>query len=298
MQKFSSNINFQAGAKSVSSRDSAWSDTFFFVATLNFVYHSFIFEPASMMCQNGGVLLVFLALIAATVSLKLPSYITSCKRNDPKLDQCIVEHGQAVLERFSQGEPKYGIPRMDPMDITELKVTQGSAQVGLELTLKNIKMYGMKHAKFLSSKTNLAKRNAVWKFAHERVEMIGDYSVNGKILVLPIRGEGKCNITITDVKVDFEMNWNLIKKDNGKEYINFTNTDLKLSNGRAYFKLENLFGGDRTLGDNMNAFLNENWKEVTQDVGPALGKAMGDVFTLLVSNLNNVVSYDNIYPPS
>lgn len=49
-------------------------------------------------------------------------------------------------------------------------------------------------------------------------------------------------------------------------------------------------------GENMNYFLNENWREVTKELGPALGEAIGEVFRLLLSNIADLVPYEYIYP--
>lgn len=50
------------------------------------------------------------------------------------------------------------------------------------------------------------------------------------------------------------------------------------------------------VGENMNYFLNENWREVTKELGPALGEAIGEVFRLLLSNIADLVPYEYIYP--
>lgn len=39
--------------------------------------------------------------------------------------------------------------------------------------------------------------------------------------------------------------------------------------------LENLFNGDKLLGDTTNQFLNENWSDVINELKPALRDAIG-----------------------
>jgi hypothetical protein len=46
----------------------------------------------------------------------------------------------------------------------------------------------------------------------------------------------------------------------------------------------------------MNRFLNENWKEVTTELGPAVGEAIGEVFRIILTNMAQLVPYDSIYP--
>lgn len=46
----------------------------------------------------------------------------------------------------------------------------------------------------------------------------------------------------------------------------------------------------------MNYFLNENWKDVTKELGPAVGQTFGEVFRLMLTNIAELVPYDYIYP--
>lgn len=252
-----------------------------------------------MVSQQNSLLINLITISIVLVginSAKLPNYITPCKRNDPDFDKCVVKQGQAAIPQFAKGVQKFRVPVLDPMEIVELRVNQGNNQIGLQLILKNIKMHGMGHAKFVSAKTDFDKKYAIYKLHHDKVVMLSDYEVDGKILVLPIKGNGKSNITITDINIEIDQRWEIIKK-NGKDHVNITDYKLKMTNGRSYFKLENLFNGDKTLGDNMNAFLNENWKEVTEDVGPAITEGLEKVFAQVTKNLVNAVSYDELYPP-
>lgn len=46
----------------------------------------------------------------------------------------------------------------------------------------------------------------------------------------------------------------------------------------------------------MNFFLNDNWREVTKELGPAIGEALGEVFRLLLTSIADLVPYEYIYP--
>lgn len=50
------------------------------------------------------------------------------------------------------GDPKYRVPKLDPLSISELSVRQGTRQVGLNLNLKQCKIYGLKDAKFIAAR--------------------------------------------------------------------------------------------------------------------------------------------------
>lgn len=66
---------------------------------------------------------------------------------------------------------------------------------------------------------------------------------------------------------------------------------------RCYIRLENLFNGDKLLGPQMNIFLNENWKEASREVGPSIAKAISEIIYQILSNICELVPYNEIFPP-
>lgn len=46
----------------------------------------------------------------------------------------------------------------------------------------------------------------------------------------------------------------------------------------------------------MNYFLNENWKEVTKEIGPTVSEAISEVFRILLTSIADLVPFEYIYP--
>ena len=44
------------------------------------------------------------------------------------------------------GDRKYKIARLDPMEIKEMSVSEGASQSGFNLTIRDMKMHGLKDA--------------------------------------------------------------------------------------------------------------------------------------------------------
>jgi hypothetical protein len=44
------------------------------------------------------------------------------------------------------GDRKYKVPRMDPLEISEMVISEGPSQSGYTLTMRNVKMHGLKGA--------------------------------------------------------------------------------------------------------------------------------------------------------
>nr|CAD7571078.1 unnamed protein product [Timema californicum] len=129
-----------------------------------------------------------------------------------------------------------------------------------------------------------------------KLELLSDYEISGRILLLPITGKGKCNVTLSELKSHIYQKGEPVFK-NGKMYLNDSIFEFKMQElGRMYLDLENLFNGDKALGDNMNAFLNENWWELFKELRPALDEALSQVFHNIANRFFLKVPYDIIFP--
>lgn len=66
---------------------------------------------------------------------------------------------------------------------------------------------------------------------------------------------------------------------------------------RIHFQFDNLYNGDKLLGDSTNSFLNENWNDIFNEIKMNIF----DAFTLIAENtLRNVfnkVPYKDLFLP-
>nr|ADP65804.1 hypothetical protein [Locusta migratoria] len=237
---------------------------------------------ASAAAAAGAVaVLAAVAACAAAASLPLPSYIKACKMNDPNLNECSLKNGREAIPSILKGDPKYRVPSFDPLVLTEVSV----ADRGLNITLRNVRLLGIPDIDFRSSVIDLTGMKFIWGFFLPRLEVLSDYTVDGKILVLPLKGNGPANITLLDVPIILTFDYELMKKDDGKEYLNPTKVTPSFNSTQVYIQLDNLFNGDKLLGDNTNKFLNENWREVVADVGPVLAQGLAEAVRQILAGI-------------
>lgn len=64
---------------------------------------------------------------------------------------------------------------------------------------------------------------------------------------------------------------------------------------RMIFNFGNLFNGDKQLGETMNSFLNENWKEIYQEVRATFTNAFAQIFTSVIDNVFSKYPYDKYF---
>lgn len=82
---------------------------------------------------------------------------------------------------------------------------------------------------------------------------------------------------------------------NGKFYLKPEHTKLKFTTTKAFIKLDNLYNGDKLLGDSTNSFLNENWKDVFPEIQQSVFDAFGQIVENILTNVFAKVPYDELF---
>lgn len=89
---------------------------------------------------------------------------------------------------------------------------------------------------------------------------------------------------------------NSLVQRNGTEYLKAEDIDVDFNIGGASVHLDNLFGGDEELGGVMNHFLNENWREITAEIRPALASSIEHILREIAKRLYEIYPIQQILP--
>ncbi|PNF14901.1 Protein takeout [Cryptotermes secundus] len=226
----------------------------------------------------------------------LPPYIKPCSRFDPNINQCALEHGKEAIPHLVKGDPAYKIPPLDPFDIKEVKIIDdGPSAASISVTLTDSKIYGIRNIRMEKAEINLDQQHHRFELSVPLVQIIGQYEMSGRILLLPIAGKGNINLTLDHVYVVYNQYWKLAARD-GETYMKRHNTTATATPENVHIHITNLFNGNKLLGDQMNIFLNENWKDAFKELSPTIFRAFSEVINSLVHALMAVIPFDNIYP--
>jgi hypothetical protein len=83
------------------------------------------------------------------------------------------------------------------------------------------------------------------------------------------------------------------KKD--KTFVKVISSSLTLDPELVSFNFENLFNGDKKLGDNVNQVLNDNWREVFDDVIQDYIEVFNKILIAVFNNLFSKVSLEDAF---
>lgn len=66
-----------------------------------------------------------------------------CKRFDPKLNQCLLKATETVKPFLAKGVPEVSLPPLEPFNIPEVTLQQGTSSLNFKAVLKNLWVRGL-----------------------------------------------------------------------------------------------------------------------------------------------------------
>ncbi|XP_024876958.1 protein takeout-like [Temnothorax curvispinosus] len=239
--------------------------------------------------------ILLIAVIASTTALDLPSNFKTCKKSDPKVLECIADAVKDAVVSLAKGLKSFKILPIDPLVVDSLKIGESQGSVSLKQEYRNVKIYGLTKDLQVYNYTidwdNLIFRSESF---NPQVDFVADYKLDGKILLLPIRGEGKCNISIHDLITKHEIHYEKFQKD-GETYMRSTKYMVNFIPKHVSLHFDNLFNGDNILGEQMHRFLNENSDLIFKELEAPYEETFGLVFTKLTNDIFSRVPMNKIF---
>ncbi|XP_030376611.1 protein takeout [Scaptodrosophila lebanonensis] len=255
------------------------------------------------MVKNWLMSVVYMAVLLSTGQAfsqfnknsksRLPSFLKVCYRDDPELSTCARKSFESLEERLIEGIPELYIPPMEPLVVPEIKMDQDSGAIYLHSIYKNVKISGI--SKHTLNDLQIVPLKFTVSLTFPQLHMESDYNIKGKIMMMPLLGDGRCSVDLTNITMVTELHGQEYKK-HGITHIKIADIKVKYEVDNVKMHLDNLFNGDKVLGQKMNDFLNENWKTLAEEVRPLMTKALVDILRASVDKLFDAFSYDELLP--
>ncbi|XP_065365345.1 protein takeout-like [Calliphora vicina] len=244
--------------------------------------------------MSWNIVIILVITICLSVNAEFPNDPKPCKYGD---GECVRDVINVLLKDNIQGDASINLPSLNPLKFNSTRIQQGEdSPVNLDLLLINSNMHGLETVKAIKVKgfgKDLTKKHSL-VFHTDYLSAVGDYEISGKILILPIKGSGKSNISMVDVDIFMNFMGTPVEKD-GATYMHIEVLNVDTVPKKMVYNVQNLFNGDKALGDNMNLFLNENWQEIYNEVRGSLNKAYGDVFKGIINAVFSKYPYEKYF---
>ncbi|XP_063909646.1 circadian clock-controlled protein daywake-like [Zophobas morio] len=241
---------------------------------------------------NTLVILVVL-LTTSCSSVPLPSTFKKCNRKQADFNQCLTTAVQDAIHQLDKPHPEVNLPSFEPFvyPVGTVRLGAGPSVVHFRQIAKNVRVHKLTEFSSLNASmdfnTNIFRMNIdypILKFEY-------DYEIDGKILVMPIRGKGLAHIHPKNLSM--EITFTLEEKNKHYKVVNSTITYTKM--GGLMINHENLFDGNKELGDKVNAALNENWKSIFDDLKAGYEKINAEIFGNVFDKFLDKVSASELF---
>jgi hypothetical protein len=104
----------------------------------------------------------------------------------------------------STGIPALGLSQLDPMKVDQLNVTQDAGPITIAAQFKNLDLLGLSKAKVyhISGFSEGSKKVEI-RFKTPLASCVSPYKVAGRILIIPINGEGNSKLIFGGIRLRF-----------------------------------------------------------------------------------------------
>ncbi|OWR42075.1 hypothetical protein KGM_202005 [Danaus plexippus plexippus] len=205
-----------------------------------------------------------------------PSFINTCMKSDPDFDDCSRDAVQQLFNALGPGLPEIDLPPIDPLNIPKLRILQGEGPVNINAALDNVVVTGFGKTEVLHSQVDGKSYDFYTKVRVPKIRIEGTYDLKGKILLIPLVGRGLCWFEPSNMTIDIVSDVKMYEKG-GFPFFNVTQVHVKYNIGGLKLHMGNLFDGISSLEDSTNAYLNANWKPVSESLRPILSKTIEDI---------------------
>lgn len=243
--------------------------------------------------------ILFFAILLAHESneqkLKANEIFQVCRTTDPNYDQCTIQSLNALRPKLIKGIPKLKIPSVEPMIVPQILIQQGSGPVSIDSKFTNQKFHGITNYTIVKANVEPSKYRIELDVSLPWLFVEGDYSIKGQMLVLPISGNGDSWSNYTDVTGKLIINGHPENR-NGKKYFNLDEFKFSINVKKATIHMNNLFNGNKQLGDSMNTFMSENWEALFQELKPVVDESISALLKDIAVKVFNKFTFDELFP--
>ncbi|KOB78475.1 Takeout/JHBP like protein [Operophtera brumata] len=197
-----------------------------------------------------------------------PDFVKTCSKSDPEFDDCSREAVQNIFNALGPGLPEIDMAPLDPLKIPKIRILQGDGPVNVNAALDDVTVTGFGRTEVLVS------------------QIEGTYDLKGKILLIPLVGRGVCWFEPRNMTIDILSEVKLYSKDD-ITFFNVTSAHVKYNIGGLRLRMNNLFDGIESLEESTNAYLNANWRPVSESLRPILSKTIEDILLGFMQKLFN-----------
>lgn len=197
---------------------------------------------------------------------------------------------------YTEGYKEWNVKGFNPLEVDKIDINSNtSSSVNIHLQILNAKIFGFKKMNATKIKgfgDEIRGPHVLYADA-DFLSLLGGYTVGGKVLILPIRGAGRCNVTYVKPKYEVKFIGEPMEK-NGRTHLKITDFKLNMKIKKFIVYFENLFN-DVKISKQLNIFFNENWEDIFKELKDPICRGIEGHIRDVYSEVFNKVPYDDLF---
>ncbi|ALC46906.1 CG11854, partial [Drosophila busckii] len=222
--------------------------------------------------------------------------IQKCKLSDEK---CLKDSVNYVLHTYgATGVKPLGLVPLDPLHIKKFGLgKKPNSPVSIDLQFKDALLIGLKDAmvKKVTHFTKDLKNPVTIDLIAPKLILKGPYSVEGKVLILPIVGNGMAEMILEHCKIHVVVKMKAGTNAEGQTMAEVQDVIMQVDPQKVHYSMENLFNGQKDLSDNLHALINDNWKDIFNELKDDIGGGMGKIFKALLNRAFSKLPLEEVF---
>ncbi|KAH8360139.1 hypothetical protein KR093_011040, partial [Drosophila rubida] len=251
--------------------------------------------PMRPLCVSRIIQIIYFRSTITIIPFKpLAEYIKICHRNDPELSKCVKQSVHNLRPYLGKGIKEINVPALEPLYIGDLNILDASSG-GITVKAKKLTVYGASNFEITKMRASIQNKRFDFELVLPHLQGEGQYDINGNILALPIKGSGPFVGNFTNFVAYVRITYD-VKNVNDIDYFDIKEFALKIRTGKGRLRLENLFNGDKVLGDVINQTINENFELFTNEVIAPIARALEVKFLAIATKILENFTYNELFP--
>ncbi|XP_012219404.1 circadian clock-controlled protein daywake [Linepithema humile] len=246
------------------------------------------------MAVKATIIMILFAVTNAVPVRDIPEFLHICRVNVPKYEACVVDSIEFLKPYLKVGVPEYNIPSLEPLKLKKLTIALTNT---LQIQLTDVLANGASNFKVSNVKVAFKENvHVTVNVQLPNIQVEGKYDIDGKILLLPLRGSGPLHGNFSNCLGACKIVAERYIDENGVEKFRVKDFKLKITVGQGTVKLDNLFDGEQALGDIVNSTINNNFDLFMKELLPYVEKALSDAFAHISTSIVAQFSAAQLFP--
>ncbi|KAK4883426.1 hypothetical protein RN001_006745 [Aquatica leii] len=194
------------------------------------------------------------------------------------------------------GIPELNIPALEPLRINgTISLDLGTGDTKILTNFSDLALHGASTFKIDKLWANIEENVFRYNVSLPVFIVNGTYEIDTKLLFLNVIGKGGISINLEKYNFECSMTGKKIQIQND-EYLKFDKLNCDIQFEKATVWLENLFGGNKLIGNAVNDVINDNFDIFFAEMKPKIIAVISDIFLDVANKITLRFTYADLFP--